>query len=73
MNDQDRKAMTPYRPGIDPSPDQIRELVAKAGLSQTKAAAAVGVNSRTFRNYCSGKWAIPDDRMKRLEKLAAGG
>ena len=35
----------------DPSPVYLRSLIAKAGMSQTQAAAAIGVDARSMRYY----------------------
>ena len=35
----------------NPEPDYLRGLVAQTGLTQSKAAASIGIPSRTFRDY----------------------
>lgn len=37
----------------NPGPQYIRDLIGRAGLNQTTAAAALGVTSRTVRNWVS--------------------
>lgn len=46
-------------PKNDPSPDRVRALLEKAGLSQRKAAKILGINPRTMRHYCAGSLPTP--------------
>ena len=39
----------------DPRPEYIRALVAESGLSQSKAAKAIGHNERTMRYWLNGQ------------------
>lgn len=41
------------------SPDQLRKLLDKAGLSQRGAARQLEIDERTMRKYCAGDLPVP--------------
>lgn len=45
--------MTPDASKHNPSPEYLRALLAKAGLSQSEAARLIGIDPRTMRSYLS--------------------
>lgn len=53
----------------NPSPDYLRELIARAGLSQRGAAARLGMGERTMRDYLAGKSTCPYTVQYCLERL----
>lgn len=54
----------------NPAPEYIRLLLGKAQLTQAAAAAILGVDARTVRNYVSGDREIPYPSQFMLECLA---
>jgi len=54
----------------DHTPDELRELLAKAGLSQRGAARVLEIHEREFRLMCSGQIPIPQMVWLALCKLA---
>ena len=53
----------------NPDPAYIRALVAESGLSQSKAAKAIGHNERTMRYWLSGQHTYAYSVQYALEKL----
>lgn len=53
-----------------PEPGYMRELLAKANLSQRAAARLLGVDERTMRYYASGQTPLPYPAQFCLEALA---
>jgi transcriptional regulator with XRE-family HTH domain len=56
----------PNHPGRKPgsaqqrmTPEQLRDLIARAGLTQARAANLAGVADRTMRQYLAGDRAMP--------------
>lgn len=41
------------------TPDQLRKLLDKAGLSQRGAARQLDIDERTMRRYCAGEMPLP--------------
>lgn len=41
------------------TPDELRDLIARAGITQARAAELAGVAERTLRQYIAGDRAIP--------------
>lgn len=41
------------------TPEQLRDLIERAGLTQARAAVLAGVKERTMRQYLAGDRAIP--------------
>ena len=41
------------------TPDQLRDLIARAGITQERAAALAGVEQRTLERYLAGSRAMP--------------
>lgn len=41
------------------TPDQLRKLLDRAGLSQRAAARLLGIDERTMRRYASGEYPVP--------------
>jgi len=41
------------------TPDQLRDLIARAGITQERAAALAGVEQRTLERYLAGTRAMP--------------
>lgn len=39
--------------------DKLRAKLDEIGLGQCGAARALGIDPRTMRRYCSGKWKVP--------------
>lgn len=56
-----------------PEPDYLRELLARAGISQRAAARALDLDERSIRYYASGEKEMPYTVQYCLEVLAAGG
>ena len=54
-----------------PSPDYLRELLARAGLTQTRAALLLGISARTLRDYLAGEYSCPYPVQFCLECLGA--
>jgi DNA-binding transcriptional regulator YiaG len=54
----------------NPDPNYVRELLAKAGISQREAARRLGVQDRTVRHWCAGTAKIPYTAQYTLECLA---
>ena len=50
--------------------DRVRALLARTGLSQRKAADALGIKDRTMRRYCTGALPVPAMVLLALEQLA---
>jgi len=50
--------MTPDATKHNPSPDYLRALLARAGLSQSEAARLLGIDPRTMRSYLSDSAAV---------------
>ena len=50
------------------TPAQLRELLARAGLSQRAAARELHIDERTMRRYCAGQLPVP-----RVVELALAG
>lgn len=68
--------MTPDARLHNPNPVYLRELLARAGLSQAAAAARLGVNPRTMRSYLAdGASRAPASYVVQyaLEQLATAG
>jgi transcriptional regulator with XRE-family HTH domain len=42
-----------------PAQEDIKDLVARAGLSQVRAAKELGIDPRTMRRYCLGESPPP--------------
>ena len=61
--------MKPNPSDHNPSPDYLRSLIERAGLSQRAAAQAVGVSDRTMRHYLAGKTTCPYSVQFALECL----
>ena len=57
-------------PKHNPDPTYLRELLARAGLSQRGAARLVMINERTMRYYCSGQLDLPYTTQLALEFIA---
>lgn len=55
----------------NPSPDHLRELVSRAGLSQRAAARAIGVSERTMRHWLAGTRTCPYSAQFALESLSS--
>ncbi|MDO5652355.1 MAG: helix-turn-helix transcriptional regulator [Moraxella sp.] len=43
--------MKPNAQNYNPNPDYLRELIGKAGLTQTATAQLIGIDPRTMRRY----------------------
>lgn len=56
---------------ITTAPEELRALLARAGLSLDAAAALCGVTGRTMRNWRDGKSRVSADAMRTLEAAAA--
>lgn len=41
------------------TPDQLRDLIARAGMTQERAAALAGVEQRTLERWLAGSRAMP--------------
>lgn len=41
------------------TPDQLRDLIVRAGITQERAAALAGVEQRTLERYLAGSRAMP--------------
>lgn len=54
----------------DNTPDEIRELLEKAGLTQRAAAKRLEISEREFRRMCAGSRPIPDVVVLALRDLA---
>lgn len=57
----------------DCTPDDLRKLVAKSGLSQREAARRLEVEQREFRRMCSGQTPIPNVVKLAMQQLAEEG
>lgn len=55
----------------NPDPDYLRDLLARAGLSQRKAAAQIGISDRLLRYYLAGDQEAPYPVQYCLERMAA--
>jgi helix-turn-helix protein len=73
-----RARSAPFRPGVamaevrydKPSPAaQVRELIARAGLSQRGAAKELEISERMMRYYCAGEQHVPRMVILALERL----
>lgn len=51
--------------------DRVRDLLARAGVSQRGAARYLEIDQRTLRRYCAGDADVPQVVMMALEHLAA--
>lgn len=49
----------PSTPADEPTPDELRTLIARTGLSQRRAAESIDVSERMMRYYASGQEKIP--------------
>lgn len=56
-----------------PEPAYLRELLARAGISQRAAARALDLDERSIRYYVAGEKEMPYTVQYCLEALAAGG
>lgn len=56
-----------------PDPAYLRELLARAGISQRAAARALDLDERSIRYYAAGEKEMPYTVQYCLEVLAAGG
>jgi plasmid maintenance system antidote protein VapI len=54
------------------TPDQLRELLTRIGISQREAARRLDVREREFRRMCAGQTHIPAVIMLALQQLAQG-
>ncbi len=61
--------MTPDATHHDPSPEHIRALVERSGLSQCAAAEQIGISDRLLRYYLSGTRRAPYPVQFALEML----
>jgi transcriptional regulator with XRE-family HTH domain len=52
--------------------DKLRELIARAGLSQRAAASRLGVDERAMRRYCTGRLQVPPYVLLALSALPPG-
>lgn len=52
------------------TPDELRELLTRAGLSQRAAARKLEIDEREFRRMCSGDAEIPEIVFLALQQLA---
>lgn len=57
----------------NPDPNYVRDLIARAGLSQRGAARLLGEDERSMRYWCSGDRTIPYVVQFCLEVLATAG
>jgi transcriptional regulator with XRE-family HTH domain len=55
-----------------PTPDYLRSLVERAGLSQREAARRIGIGPRSMRHYLTGQRVAPYSVQFALERLADG-
>ena len=55
----------------NPSPDYLRALIEKAGISQREAARRLGVDERQMRRFLAGDYDAPYPVQFCLEALAA--
>lgn len=53
------------------TPEGYRTTISAIGLSQVKAAKALGINERTSRRYASGDLVVPPKIQLALEALKA--
>lgn len=66
--------MKPYGDQVrrdEPTPDELRALIARTGLSQRRAAEAIDVSERMMRYYASGQEKIPRNVLFALRWLAS--
>lgn len=56
----------------DATPDELRALLERCGLSQNEAARRLEVSQREFRRMCAGKIEIPNVIMLALTAIAEG-
>jgi hypothetical protein len=56
---EDVKPYYTGRPSENPTPEELRALIAQTGLSQRKAAEELGLSERMMRYYASGQEVIP--------------
>ena len=54
----------------NPSPEYLRELLARAGLTQRGAARLLGIRERQMRRYLVGDAEVPYCVQYALERLA---
>lgn len=57
-------------PSATPTPDQIRQVAAAAGLNGITAARRLGVSARTYRYWLQGSASIPRAAWEILLALA---
>lgn len=57
--------------GMSSTADLMRQLIEAARLSQRQAADELGVNQRTFRDWCAGKSEPPKAVLLALRYLAS--
>ncbi len=62
---------TPATPMPRVQPDRLRMLIAVAGLSESAAAAELGVDAATLRQWCDGGLQAPRMALYALEYLAS--
>lgn len=55
----------------DLTPDEIRELLTVAGVSQVKGAKLIGVGERSMRRFVAGEIAMPEPAASALKALAS--
>jgi plasmid maintenance system antidote protein VapI len=53
------------------TPNELRALLTRAGLSQRGAARELHINERTMRGYCAGQQPVPRTVELALKFLAA--
>jgi hypothetical protein len=53
----------------DLGPGQIRELLAKANVSQCGAARQIGISERSMRRYIAGEMRMPEPAVTALQSL----
>lgn len=62
--------MKPNPQTYNPNPDYLRELIARAGVSQREAARRIGVTERAMRFWLTGRPEIPYTAQFALESLS---
>ena len=62
-------AAQPYSYANRKPADIVRDLIARAGLSQRQAARELGVDERTMRYWCAGDHDPPRMAILALERL----
>jgi hypothetical protein len=56
--------------GDEITPDQLRDLLARACMGQRQFAREVGIDEREFRYMCAGQMAVPKVIVLALQQLA---